>query len=64
MKLLRNVDPFAPACEAHRGIEDGNVDAALRYVSAFAAGDRDIHKYWLQRAQAVVIVHLARQGVR
>jgi hypothetical protein len=54
--------PFDPQNATHDAIASGCPVASVYYVSRFAEGDLDVNRYWLERAQSVLLVHLASQG--
>ena len=49
-----------PQHATHDAIASGCPVASLYYVSRMADGDFDVNPYWQQRAQAVVLVDLAK----
>ena len=56
--------PTDPHNETHEAIAEGCPVASLYYVCRFADGDLDINRYWLERAQAVLLKDLMSEVAR
>ena len=56
--------PTDPQNATHDAIAAGCPVASLYYVCRFADGDLDINRYWLERAQAVLLKDLMSEVAR
>jgi hypothetical protein len=59
MRLFRKrPGPTDPQNATHDAIAQGCPVASLYYVSRMAEGDLRVNRYWQERAQAVLLVHV------
>ena len=62
MRLFRKrPGPLDPQNATHDAIAQGCPVASIYYVSQFADGDVDINRYWLERAQSVLLRNLVSE---
>ena len=53
--------PLDPQNATHDAIAQGCPVASAYYVSRMAEGDLGVNRYWQERAQAVLLIHLASE---
>jgi hypothetical protein len=59
MRLFRKrPSPTDPQNATHDAIAQGCPVASLWYVTRMADGDLSVNRYWQERAQAVLLVHV------
>jgi len=65
MRLFRKrPGPTDPQNATHDAIAHGCPVASLYYVSRMAEGDLGVNRYWQERAQAVLLVHVMSEMER